>query len=94
MGVYRPMTSFLYRAARENASRGARHRLDEPARLSFGRVASRRARLRFICQAHCSSAGLCCSQLSFIRDSLTIIADAITLASRIRNCSVNRRFLS
>lgn len=30
MWVYRPMTSFLYPAARENASRAARHRLDEP----------------------------------------------------------------
>jgi len=40
MGVYRPMTSLLYRAARENASRAARHRLDEPARLSLSMVAS------------------------------------------------------
>jgi len=38
MWVYRPMTSFLYRAARENASRAAKHRLDEPARLSLSMV--------------------------------------------------------
>jgi len=44
-------------------SRAAEHRLDEPARLSLGMVASRRARLHFPWQVHCSSAAPCCSQL-------------------------------
>jgi len=34
------MTSFLYRAARENASGAARHRLDEPTGISLNMVAS------------------------------------------------------
>jgi len=40
MTVYRPMTPSRQCAAREKSLRAARHRLDEPTRLSLGMVAS------------------------------------------------------